>query len=133
MTINQLPILPSADGTEKIPVTKNGVDYAATFGGLIELKTLVNGAGVNDGSVTIHGGRKLSDYKVLIAEWKVNGAIRATAICRKDSFVAATNLSLFYVDSGNTQRYVEVAYNDDTDVTLTASGNASGNLYLFGV
>lgn len=30
MYIDQLPNLPSADGTERIPVSKNGADYAAT-------------------------------------------------------------------------------------------------------
>ena len=133
MYIDQLPNLPSADGTELIPVSQNGADYAAPLKNLWDIKTLINGASVNAGRITLHGGRKLSDYKMLIAEWKVSGAIRATAIVRKDSFVGASYLSLFYVDSSNTQRYVEVAYNDDTDVTLTASGNASGNLSLFGV
>lgn len=133
MTINQLPRLTAAYGQELIPVSQNDADYSATIDDLLGVYTLVNGSSVSAGSVTLHGGRSLENYQILIAEWRVNNAIRATAICRKDSFVAATNLSLFYVDSGNTQRYCEIAYVSNTSVTLSASGNALGDIYLFGL
>lgn len=133
MTINQLPRLSAAYGQELIAVSQNDADYSATIDDLLGMYTLVNGSSVSAGSVTLHGGRSLANYNILIAEWRVNGAIRATAIVRKDSFVGANNLSLFYVDSGNTQRYVEIAYVSNTSVTLTASGNALGDVYLFGL
>lgn len=99
----------------------------------IEFWTLLNGAGVNAGTVSTYSSRNISDYKCLVAEWIVNNAIQATGIVRLGSFKAFNNLSLFYVDSVNTQRYCELSYISDTTIKLLSSSNASGVIFLYGI
>lgn len=95
--------------------------------------TLLNGVAVNAGTVTTYLSRDISYYKWLIALWKVNNNVRATAFFRFDDFFDANYISLFYVDSTNTQRWCELAFDTDTSVNVSASSNASGVVFLFGM
>lgn len=96
--------------------------------------TLLNGVAVNAGTVTTYLSRDISYYKWLIALWKdSNNNVRATAFFRFDDFFDANYISLFYVDSVNTQRWCELAFDTDTSVNVSASSNASGVVFLFGM
>ena len=95
--------------------------------------TLVNFASVSAGTISTYDSRSFSDYVWLVAEWLVNNNIRATMIFRRVDFENASYVSLSYVDSTNTQRWCELSYVDDNTLSISASGNASGNIALFGI
>lgn len=95
--------------------------------------TLVNFASASAGTISTYNSRSFSDYIWLVAEWVVNSSIRATMMFRRADFENAPYVSLFYVDSANTQRWCELSYVDDTTLSITASSNASGNIALFGL
>lgn len=95
--------------------------------------TLVNFASVSAGTISTYDSRSFSDYVWLVAEWVVNSSIRATTMFRRADFENAPYVSMFYVDSQNTQRWCELSYVDDTTLSITASSNASGNIALFGL
>ncbi len=95
--------------------------------------TLVNFASASAGTISTYNSRSFSDYIWLVAEWVVNSSIRATMMFRRVDFENAPYVSLFYVDSQNTQRWCELSYVDDTTLSITASSNASGNIALFGL
>ena len=97
----------------------------------IEYYTLVNGESVGTGNVTLYSGRKLSDYKLLLAMWRVNNTTRATAVFRPAD-IQAGNIELFYVDSANVQRWADLNYQSDTVVRLLCSSNAGGSMFLLG-
>lgn len=102
---------------------------------IIDYETLLNGSSVGAGNVTIFANRKISDYTWLVAVWTVSNNIRATQIIPRPIWEANQSyISLFYVDSQNTQRWAEVTYVDDTHVRLAAGGSGVGGaMYLYGV
>lgn len=95
--------------------------------------TLLNAASVRAGTISTYENRKITDYQLLVAEWVVDNAVRATATTWRGLFQSANYVSLFYVDSINTQRYCEIVYVSATSVTVRCSQNADGHIYLYGI
>lgn len=133
MTINQLPVLATPTADTVVPVSYNGADYKLPLGTIKpETYTLIDSATVATGTADTYDSRRISDYRLLCFVWVVNNMIRATAISPLGLF-QAFGVSLFYVDSGNTQRYCEVSQSTDTQISMVKSGNASGSLYVYGI
>jgi hypothetical protein len=98
--------------------------------------TLVNGERVVSTirTITLLNGRKLSDYKFLIATVRRGDYYRATCIMPRSYLVADIGISMTEVDSSNTQRWYEIKYVSDTQVTIQASANTdSAYIALLGV
>lgn len=99
--------------------------------------TLLNGEIVSNTktTVTLFGNRKLSDYKFFIALVKINTVTRASMYVPKTALHQASDqLSLFYVDSANIQRWFEITYKSDTQVDIQSSANVTSStaIYLYG-
>lgn len=90
--------------------------------------TLVNGEPVTNTikTITLLNGRKLSDYKFLIATVRRGNYYRDTCIMPRNYFGAEIGISMTEVDSANTQRWYEIKYVSDTQVTIQASANVEG-------
>ena len=73
--------------------------------------------------------RKFSDYQYLCFELLVNDtSVRDTIIVPVNRFVAHNyTIELSYVDSANTQRWVDVFYASDTTFYLVGSSNIVSN------
>lgn len=89
--------------------------------------TLVNGEPVTNTvkTITLLNSRKLSDYKFLIATIKRGDYYRDTCIIPRSYLVAGVGISMTEVDSVNAQRWYEIKYVSDTQVTIQASANVS--------
>jgi hypothetical protein len=98
--------------------------------------TLVNGESVTNNikTITLLNGRKLSDYKLLIATVRRGKHYRDTCVIPRSYLVADIGISMTEVDSSNKQRWYEIKYVSDTQVTIQASANAdSAYIALLGV
>lgn len=99
--------------------------------------TLVNGEIVSNTkrTITLFGNRKLSDYKFFIAIVRINVVTKASMYVPKTALQQASDqLSMFYVDSSNVQRWFEITYKTDTQVDIQSSANVASStaIYLYG-
>lgn len=71
--------------------------------------------------------RKFSDYGYLCFELLINGNyVRSSIIIPARRFFSNNyTVELFYVDSVNTQRWIDVIYNNDTSFYMVGSSNIS--------
>jgi hypothetical protein len=71
--------------------------------------------------------RKFSDYGYLCFELLINGNyVRSSIIIPARRFFGNNyTVELFYVDSANTQRWIDVIYNNDTSFYMVGSSNIS--------
>ena len=108
-------------------------DDVSSFGNY----TLLNGESVSNTKTTktLYSGRKLSDYKIYMAVIKVSEAVRTCFTVPSQQFQSGRKLSLFYVDSVNTQRWFEISYKSDTTVDIQSSTNVANDttVWLYGV
>lgn len=100
--------------------------------------TLLNGESVSNTrtSKTLYNDRKLSDYKSFLGVIRVGASAKITMLMPKLLFQSGSDqMSLFYVDSGNTQRWFEITYNSDTAVYIQSSANVATNttVWLYGM
>lgn len=99
----------------------------------IDYYTLINGETVSATlqTKTLFNNRRFSDYKLVLAIVKRGGLFRTSMFI---PVALIDNISLFEVDSTNTQRWYEVKYVSDISVTIQASSNATGaQLWLYGI
>lgn len=88
---------------------------------------------------TLYGGRKISDYELLIflvVRGSAPQGVRATQIVPRSIFANSGYgwVSMTEVDSANTQRWYEVSMVSDTQVQIQRSSNASGsNIFMYGI
>lgn len=73
--------------------------------------------------------RKFSDYQYLCFELLINSNyVRATMTIPRDRFTEqGFVVELFYVDSINTQRWVDIIYESDTSFYMVGSSNIVAN------
>lgn len=105
----------------------------ANINAKLDYYTLINGETVTPTlkTKTLFNNRKFSDYKMILAIVKRSGLFRASMFIPVAPF---DNISLFEVDSSNTQRWYEVKYVNDTSVTIQSSSNATdGQLWIYGI
>lgn len=84
---------------------------------------------------TIISGRKLSDFNMLIIQWFRYRTIRESMIVTTPQLSGGNTCELVDVDSSNTQRWIDITYVSDTEVTITASSNigATDQIIILGV
>lgn len=98
--------------------------------------TLVNGESVTSTikTITLLNSRKLSDYRFLLACAKRGDFYRGALVIPRSYFIAGVGMSMTEVDSVNAQRWYEIKYVSDTQVTIQASANVSdAYVYLLGI
>lgn len=100
--------------------------------------TLLNGVSVSNTreAKTLHGSRKLSDYPLYLAFVRVGSGLRASMMLPKTMFqYGSDQISLFYVDASNTQRWFEITWKSDTEVYVQSSSNVANSttIWLFGI
>ena len=100
--------------------------------------TLLNGVSVSNTreAKTLHGSRKLSDYPLYLAFVRVGSGLRASMMLPKTMFqYGSDQISLFYVDAANTQRWFEITWKSDTEVYVQSSSNVANSttIWLFGI
>lgn len=90
--------------------------------------TLVNGESVTSTikTITLLNSRKLSDYKFLLACVRRGNYYRDALVIPRSYFGAEIGISMTEVDSVNAQRWYEIKYISDTQVTIQASANVEG-------
>lgn len=74
---------------------------------------------------TLYANRKFGDYSLLVATIE-DTYIRATCVIPRSVFVSPMPISMSWVDSVNTQRWVELSYVSDTSYSVIGSSNADG-------
>ena len=73
--------------------------------------------------------KKFSDYAYLCFELLINGnSVRASIIIPSNRFIVqGYTVELFYVDSINVQRWIDVTYKSDTSFYMVGSSNIVEN------
>ena len=132
--------LTDADVVDNLTSTSTTAALSANQGRILNSKndyfTLVNAqtASSTVATVTLYDGRKLSDYRYLLAIVRRGSYYRTTMYIPRVLFDANVAMSLTEVDSTNTQRWYEVKYVNDTHVTVQSSQNASNaQVWLYGI
>lgn len=137
MTINQLPALPSADGTEKIPVSKNGADYAATpsqiVGATVKADLLLDQKSI--GTTATSYDCAWSDYDFLIIACAFYANIMDTNVIPVSVFDTTTSGARPFVTDSIHGRNFEV-YKDTATSVYIRGGQAADAIYgvrIYGV
>ena len=85
-------------------------------------------------TLDVVSGRKISDFTVLFAIVVRGGGERTSSLIPIGRFTNGIWVSLSEVDSANTQRWYEVKYVSDTQVTVQCSPNATGSeVHIYGL
>ena len=121
----------SAIATNTSNIATNTSDITTLKNKKVDAYQLINGVEVNYGGTTLIGNRRWDTYKVLMFVWIAGSQIRASAIT--PSVLYTLGVELTYVDSTNTQRWANVSKTSDTTARLTASSNADGKIYVYGI
>lgn len=104
-----------------------------TSGLKVDYFTLANGEYTRATSTkttwTTHSSRKFSDYEYLNFELIVGQLVRATLIVPRRRF-STYSIELTYVDSTNTQFWVNVAFVTDTSYAIYSSSNIPSTAYV---
>lgn len=98
--------------------------------------TLVNGESVSNTqkTVTLHNGRKLSDYTLLLMLVKRGNYYRTSLLMPRPLFNASDAFDITEVDSANVQHWYDLAYISNTQVRIQSSANVTDAIvYLYGI
>lgn len=137
MTIDQLPNLLSADGTEKIPVSKNGADYAATPKQIVDatVKTDLLLDEKSIGTTATSYACAWSGYDLLIIACAFYSNIMDTIVIPVSAFAATTSSGRPFVADSIHGKNFEV-YKDGTSSVYIKGGQAADATYgvrIYGV
>lgn len=112
-----------------IPTSAAVVNY---INNKLDYFTVVNSysATATKTSVATYSSRKFSDYKMLMFLVYDTSGYRASMFLPRGTFTSSTSMyvSLTWVDSSNTQYWVEITYKDDTHCYIQAKSNAAGKV-----
>ena len=128
-TATGTPTMSGRTGNGYIPTCGAVVDY---INNKLDYFTVVNSysATTTKTSVATYSSRKFSDYKMLMFLVYDTSGYRASMFLPRGTFTSSTSMyvSLTWVDSSNTQYWVEITYKDDTHCYIQAKSNATGKV-----
>lgn len=137
MYIDQLPNLPSADGTERIPVAQNGVDFAATpkqiVDATVKIDLLLDEKSI--GTTATSFPCLWSGYDLLIIACAFYSNIMNTIVLPVSAFTATTASGRPFVADSIHGKNFEV-YRDGTSSVYIKGGQAADATYgvrIYGV
>lgn len=137
MYIDQLPNLPSADGTERIPVAQNGVDFAATPKQIVDatIKTDLLLDQKSIGTTATSYSCAWSGYDLLIIVCAFYSNFMDTIVIPVSAFAATTSGGRPFVADSIHGKNFEV-YQDGASSVYIKGGQAADATYgvrIYGV
>lgn len=96
--------------------------------------TLVNGIDITaaSGNQSYYQNRVAKNYNLINVIWIQGGYVRTTDIMPLPQYIQRPTL-MTYVDTANTQRWMQITHVNDGEFKIDHSDNSSGQLYIFGI